>query len=161
VISLRNTLKPGDIGRLTWLHGTIYAEEYSYDKTFEAYVAEGLAKFVKEYDPYRDRIWVAEDEGILVGVVAIASQPGNEAQLRWYLVVPEYRGQGLGKILIGEAIKFCRETGVSRIFLWTASELSAAHHLYISFGFEKTEEKNHFIWSKNVCEEKWELSLYL
>jgi GNAT superfamily N-acetyltransferase len=161
VISFRNTLKPGDIGHLTWLHGTLYMQEYGYDKTFEAYVAEGLAKFVKEYDPSLDRIWFVEDDGKMIASVAIASQPGNEAQLRWYLVIPEYRGQGLGKKLIGDAIKFCRETGFSRIFLWTASELSAAHHLYISFGFEKTEEKYHFIWNKNVCEEKWELSLYL
>jgi len=44
---IRYHLKPGDIGYLTYIHGILYAKEYGYDRTFEAYVANGLAEFVQ------------------------------------------------------------------------------------------------------------------
>jgi hypothetical protein len=44
-IKIRHTLKPGDIGSITYLHGVLYAQEYGWDHTLEVYVAPLLAKF--------------------------------------------------------------------------------------------------------------------
>jgi hypothetical protein len=45
---IRHHIKPGDIGYLIHLHGVLFAKEYGYDQTFEAYVAGGLAEFIQK-----------------------------------------------------------------------------------------------------------------
>lgn len=157
----RNDLRPGDIGYLIYLHGILYSKEYKFDQTFEAYVAHGLLQFVQAYNPYRDRILLAEANGQIVGSVGIIRTSKVEAQLRWYLVHPDFRGRGLGKQLINEAIKFCQERKYKSIFLWTTSELAASAHLYKKAGFKKTEVKSHNIWGKFVTEERYILNLDL
>ncbi|MCK9399343.1 MAG: GNAT family N-acetyltransferase [Bacteroidales bacterium] len=158
---LRHELKPGDIGYLTYLHGILYAKEYKYDQTFEAYVAHGLVEFVKSFNPYRDRIWLAEANGRIVGSIAVVRTSKVETQLRWFLVHPEYRGHGLGKSLIHEALKFCKERKYNSVFLWTTSELTTASHLYAQAGFKKTDVKSHNIWGKYISEERYDLNLKL
>jgi N-acetylglutamate synthase-like GNAT family acetyltransferase len=157
--NLRHDLKPGDIGYIIYLHGILYSRENKYDQTFEAYVAHGLLQFVHNFNPYRDRIWLAEVNGIIIGSIAIVRTTKDEAQLRWYLVHPEFRGQGLGKQLLGEALNFCRERKYSNVFLWTTSELAAAAHIYSQAGFKKTETKSHKVWGKNLSEERYDLGL--
>jgi GNAT superfamily N-acetyltransferase len=156
---IRHHIKPGDIGYLIYLHGILYAKEYGYDRTFEAYVAGGLAEFVQSFSSDRDRIWLAEANGQIIGSIAIVGHSKVDAQLRWFLVHPDYRGLGIGKELLKDAIQFCRGRKYKTIFLWTTSELMEAAHLYTSFGFRKTEEKTHKIWGKNLTEERYDLNL--
>jgi len=157
--TMRHHLKPSDIGYLTYLHGILYAKECGYDQTFEAYVANGLAEFVQSFNPYEDRIWLAETNNQIVGCIAIVGASRLKAQLRWFLVHPDYRRLGLGRELMEKALLFCKERKYKTIFLWTTSELSAAHHLYTSVGFRKTQEKTHKIWGKEVTEERYDLHL--
>jgi len=156
---IRHFLKPGDIGYLTYLHGILYAKEYGYDQTFEAYVADGLAEFVQSFSSDKDRIWLAEINDQIVGSIAIVGNSKMEAQLRWFLVHPDCRGLGLGRVLIKRALLFCKEHKYRTIFLWTTSELSVARHLYTSVGFRKTQEKTHKIWGRKVTEERYALHL--
>src|SRR6266536_3541517 len=109
-ITLRTSLRPGDLGHLVTLHGTLYAREYGFDATFEAYVAGPLAEFVRSGSE-RERLWIAEQEGRLVGCIAIVAASPQTAQLRWFLVDPSVRGAGLGKRLLGEALAFSKECG--------------------------------------------------
>jgi len=158
-LKLRYHIKPGDIGYLTYLHGILYAKEYSYDRTFEAYVANGLAEFIQSFSPHKDRIWLAEINDQIIGSIAVVGHSKLEAQLRWFLVHPEYRRLGIGRKLLKEALHFCRKRKYRTVFLWTTSELSAAQHLYTSVGFKRTEEKTHQIWGKTITEEKYDLHL--
>lgn len=157
-ITIRTTLQPGDLGAVVSLHGILYAEEYGFDATFEAYVAGPLAEFVRNGSD-RERLWIAEQNGRPVGCVAIVAAAPEIAQLRWYLVDPSARGCGLGKRLLNEAVAFCKDQGYRRIILWTVSALSAAAHLYRSAGFRKVEEKPGKMWGVEVVEEKYELDL--
>jgi GNAT superfamily N-acetyltransferase len=157
-IVLRHDLRPGDIGAVVWLHGTVYAAEYGFDPTFEAYVAGPLADFVV-HRTERDRLWIAERGGRIVGCIAIVGASHNEAQLRWYLVDPSARGLGLGRRLLDEAIAFARNCGYGLIFLWTVSALTAAAQLYHKVGFRKVEEKSGQIWGVDVVEERYILKL--
>src|SRR5215207_1328463 len=138
---IRTDIRPGDIGRVVEMHGELYAREYNLDHTFEGYVVAGLSEFAVGFDESRDRLWLAEEGGRLVGSVAIAGRDGVTAQLRWFLVRPEARGSGLGGRLLSEAVEFCRERGFRSVFLWTISELEAAAHLYRRAGFTPAEQK--------------------
>jgi len=159
MVKIRHRLKPGDLGLLVHLHGVLYAREHGYDRTFEAYVAEGIAEFARSFDPGKDRIWLAEAKGRFVGCVAVVHRPGKAAQLRWLLVHPDNRGRGVGTRLLTGALRFCRARGYTRVFLWTTSELTDAARLYTRFGFKNTEKKTHAIWGKRRTEERYDLLL--
>jgi GNAT superfamily N-acetyltransferase len=157
-ITLRHDLRPGDLGWIVHLHGVIYAREYGFDPTFEAYVAGPMAEFVRTRGE-RDRLWIAEKGERMVGSVAIVAASAQEAQLRWFLVDPSARGAGLGKTLLAEAIAFSRERCYESVCLWTVSALSAAARLYRAAGFVKVEEHARRLWGVDVVEEKYELRL--
>ena len=115
--SIRERLKPGDLGYITYLHGTIYNTEYGFDKTFEPYVAKPLSDFSLSEDKKDQRIWVVERNDIVVGSIAIVRQTVEEAQLRWLLLDSDSRGFGLGRKLIELALDFCQEVGYQKVFL--------------------------------------------
>lgn len=158
IARIRTDLKQGDIGYLIYLHGVVYANEYGWDNTFEAYVAGPLAEFAKAHSA-RERIWIVEREGIVAGSISIVEASTEQAQLRWFLLHPDLRGQGIGRMLMDEAISFSKATGYSLIFLWTTSVLAAAAKLYESFGFHITEEITHEAWGATVTEQRYDLNL--
>src|SRR5262249_47326092 len=153
-VTLRTKLAPGDLGPIVSLPGTLYAREYGFDVTFEAYVAGPLAEFVRAASE-RERLWIAERDGRIVGSVAVVAASPQTAQLRWFLVDPSARGAGLGKRLLHEAIAFAKERGYDGLILWTVSALAAAGHLYRAAGFQKVEEKPGRLWGVGVVEEKY------
>jgi GNAT superfamily N-acetyltransferase len=157
-VTVRTNLVPGDLGAIVHLHGVLYAREYGFDPTFEAYVAGPLAEFVRSASP-RERLWVAEKNGQVVGCIAIVAASPETAQLRWFLVDPGVRGAGLGKRLLNEAVAFSKGCGYANVILWTVSALAAAAHLYRGAGFRKVEEKAARLWGADVVEEKYELTL--
>jgi hypothetical protein len=68
---VRTNLRPGDIGYLIYLHGTLYAKEYGWDCTFEGYVAESLTKSIPSFGNSTARLWIAENNGKIVGSIGI------------------------------------------------------------------------------------------
>jgi N-acetylglutamate synthase-like GNAT family acetyltransferase len=156
---IRTDIRPGDIGYIIYLHGTLYAREYNLYHTFEGYVASGLGEFAKSFVERKDRLWLAEERERIVGSIAIAGQTDHTAQLRWFLVHPEARGSGLGGRLLGDALEFCRSSGFKSVFLWTLSDLKTAAHLYQRAGFRRTEQKTHEIWGDVRTEDRYDLAL--
>jgi GNAT superfamily N-acetyltransferase len=151
---LRNELRPGDLGTLASLHGTIYARECGFDSAFEAHVARLLGEFVQGRTD-RDRLWTAEWEGRLVGSIAVVSHSERDAQLCWLLVDPSARPLGLGRKLLHEAVVFCRCLRYEYVFLRSFRALAAASRLFRSVGFEKVAERRSERWGVAVVEERY------
>ena len=157
-VTLRTDLRPGDLGSIVRMHGTVYAAEHGFDTTFEAYVAGPLARYVLAPSD-GDRLWVADNDGVLVGSVAVIEASADEGQLRWFLVDPAARGQGIGSLLLTEAVQFAQERGYKWVFLWTVSQLASAAKLYRTAGFEKVETRPGRRWGADVVEERFVLRL--
>jgi len=151
--------RAGDIGWIVNRHGVIYSEEYGWDETFEALTAEILAKFIQDHDPKRERIWIAEQDGEKVGSVMIVDEGNQVAKLRLFRVEPKAREKGIGKKLLEECINFSKRNGYKKIRLWTQSNLLAARHLYLKYGFKLTEEEPSTRFGYELVSEVWELKL--
>ncbi len=158
-IRIRHNLRPGDLGYVIYLHGLLYGKEYGFGVQFETYVAEGIDEFYRCYNETKDRVWVCEHDGKMVGFMLLMHRERGVAQLRYFLVVPEYRGIGLGKHLMGLFIEFLRERQYKSAYLWTTNELSAAALLYKRNGFVLTEEKPSTLFGKALCEQRYDLVL--
>ena len=149
----------GDIGWIIHRHGVVYAEEYDFDETFEALVADILVQFIRNHDPKRESLWIAEQDGERIGSILIVDAGDGVAQLRLLLVEPKARGQSVGRRLISECINFSKHNRYCKIKLWTQSNLLEARHLYAKSGFEKVSESPHQSFGQDLVAEIWELPL--
>lgn len=151
--------RPGDMGAVISGHARLYHEEYGWDVTFEALVAEIAAKFITGHDPARERAFIAEHAGEVVGSAFIVRDTDETAKLRLVYVERRMRGTGLGKRLVSEAIAFARACGYRRLTLWTNDILHAARRIYEAEGFQLVSEEQHRSFGKDLVGQYWELEL--
>ncbi|WP_145665819.1 bifunctional helix-turn-helix transcriptional regulator/GNAT family N-acetyltransferase [Chitinophaga polysaccharea] len=159
-IHIRYNLLPGDVGYLIYLHGHLYARECGYNLEFESYVCKTFYEFLPTYNPAKDRMFIATANNQMVGAVAILGSSRHLAQLRWFLIHPDYRGKGLGKRLLQEALDFCREKDYQKVYLMTTSMQEAAISLYKKAGFRKTGEKHLQLWGQQLYEQRYDMDLF-
>ena len=98
------TRRPGDAGYIVFRHGVLYEREYELDQVFEKYVLAGLLAFLE--NPAGGEIWLAESEDRIAGFIALVRIDLQTAQLRWFLIEPEFRGCGLGRRLMDTLMAF-------------------------------------------------------
>jgi DNA-binding MarR family transcriptional regulator/GNAT superfamily N-acetyltransferase len=137
--------RPGDMGWVVGCHGRVYADEYGWDGTFEAFVAEIVARFIRDGEP--------------VGSVFVVKQSKTAAQLRMLVVDPKGRGLGIGARLVGECIDFARRASYRKLTLWTQSVLHPARAIYRRAGFRLQREEPHRSFGQDLVGEYWELGL--
>ena len=155
-ISIRNNLIPGDLGYVIHLHGLLYGIEYDYGIEFETYVALGIHEFYKNHDPERDRVWICEHNTRIIGFLLLMHRENNAAQLRYFLITPEYRGIGLGKKLMELFMDFFHSCNYQSAYLWTTHELSVAASLYKRHGFKLIDEKQSTAFGKPLREQRYD-----
>ncbi|MBN1316574.1 MAG: GNAT family N-acetyltransferase [Anaerolineales bacterium] len=152
---------PGAIGRVAELHGVYYHQHWNFGLYFEAKVASELSEFLSRMDPALDRFWVVRRDHRVEGSITIDGSENQKegAHLRWFILSPEIHGLGIGDKLMREAIAFCREQGIDRIYLWTFQGLDAARRLYEKHGFQLTEQFKGLQWGTEVVEQKFVLNI--
>jgi DNA-binding MarR family transcriptional regulator/GNAT superfamily N-acetyltransferase len=160
-VVLFRTHQSGDIGWVIREHGLLYAHEYGWDETFEAFVAEIAAKFVLNFNPKRERCWIAEMDGANVGAVFLVAHPEEDgvAKLRLLIVKAHARGAGIGRRLVQECTRFARQAGYRKITLWTNSILHAARKLYVEEGYRLVREEPHHSFGVDLVGQTWDLDL--
>ncbi len=86
--------------------------------------------------------WVAEEDRRLVGFIDLFIFPdvahGHSLGVISNLVIDEhFRGRGLGKDLLREAIEHCKQRAVAELHVWTDVDNEPAITLYERQGFIK------------------------
>jgi len=158
---IRQGYFPGVIGRVTEAHAVYYHRNWGFDASFETQVAAELSAFVVSFDPNRDGLWSSVCADRFAGFIAIDGRdaPTAGARLRWFLVMPEFQGAGIGTQLVQAAIGFCRQRSYPRVFLWTFQGLTAARRIYEKQGFVLCEEHDVAQWGQRIREQKFDLNL--
>lgn len=151
--------RPGDVGWITHRQARLYFEEYGWNEEYEALIARIMADFLVKHDPERERAWIAERDGEILGSIFCVKKSRAVARLRLLYVEPAARGTGLGTRLVRACMAFAREAGYSRMTLWTNSVLTAARRIYEREGFVQVAEERHRHFGKSLTGQTWEVDL--
>ncbi|UCG57866.1 MAG: GNAT family N-acetyltransferase [Phycisphaerales bacterium] len=96
-----------------------------------------------------------EQDGSIVGAYGLYPLGGRTCELRKMYLRLAYRGKGLGKFLLDDAVARAKKMGFERIVLETASVLKEAIGLYRSYGFVEYHPDH----LSARCDQAYELSL--
>ena len=151
--------RAGDMGWIVHRQALLYASEYGWSSEFEAFVAEIVAAFIREFDPERERCWIAEHDGEILGAVFLVKAGDRTGRLRMLYVEPSARGQGIGAALVDACVAEARRIGCETLVLWTNDILVSARKLYEAAGFRLVAEKRHRSFGKDLVGQDWELKL--
>ena len=149
----------GDMGWVIQQHALLYSQTYAWDKSFEGLVAQICSDFVNNFDPQKERCWIAEMAGEQVGSVFCVKASEEVAKLRLLLVSPKSRGLGLGTRLVQECIRFARRAGYKKLTLWTNDILVEARRIYEKEGFQLIKEEKHHSFGHDLVGQYWDLVL--
>jgi putative acetyltransferase len=75
------------------------------------------------------------EDGSIIGAYGLYSIDERTCELRKMYLHKAYRGKGLGRFLLDDALSKARQLGFERMILETASVLKEAIALYKSYGF--------------------------
>ncbi len=150
---------PGEYGWIVQRHGALYCQEYGWDNRFEALVAVIVAGYLKQPDPKREAVWIAETDGQPVGCVACVRKDDATARLRLLLVEPSARGCGVGARLVAECMRFARHAGYTDMTLFTFDVLDQARRIYQRAGFELVHESPRHDFGKGLVGQDWHARL--
>lgn len=152
-------LEIGDAGWMVARHAELYASEAGFDITFEALVAEVVARFIRSRDPARERAFIALSGGRRVGCMLCTRLTDDIAKIRLFLVEPEMRGRGIGRQMLQAAMAFARAHGYRSLAFWTFDGQHAAEALYTSSGFRLVTSHPARSFGREVIEQEWEIVL--
>jgi len=121
--------------------GTLRPDQESVDDR-ESYT-RALAEIAQDR---HNELLVAEQDGRVVGTCQLFAvrqfhhRGGLCAEIEGVHVHPDFRGRGIGSLLIGDAVAIAREWGCYRVQLTSNKVRTDAHRFYERLGFTATHE---------------------
>ncbi|MEW6266065.1 MAG: GNAT family N-acetyltransferase [Thermodesulfobacteriota bacterium] len=119
-----------------------YAASLHLDLGFQNFEDE-INSLPCEYGPPGGALFLAEQEAIWMGCVALRKFAENVAEMKRLYVVPAGRGRGLGRVLAENIIARARRIGYKEMVLDTLPFMKEAQALYTSLGFEPIPAYRH------------------
>ena len=148
--------KPGGLASLCAIQSKYYVREWGFNYLYESLVSSDIEEFLQRYDPVKDFVRLVLSEGEVKGGIVIDSLDGEWAQLQWFILHDELRGQGFGKRLMTEAMKFVKEQRITHVYLSTFAGLDVARYLFEEAGFKLVEEQLATTWGYTIKEQRFE-----
>jgi len=89
-----------------------------------------------------DAVFIAEDEGIVLGLVSVHSfemihRAGRLGRITALVVAASARGRGVGSELLGAAEKHLRAKGCVKLEVTSGEQRSSAHDFYAARGYRE------------------------
>ncbi|CAH0056082.1 unnamed protein product [Clonostachys solani] len=155
------THRPGDLGYIVYQESLVFCQGLGYNQKFEALLARIAADFLENFNPTKERCWIAEKGGLFMGCVMLIQHQELEkaAKLRFLLVSDNARGQGVGSEFVRQCLGFAKEAGYESVYLGTERSLVAARNIYRRAGFEIVEAETNSEWGFQTDLETWRLQL--
>ena len=111
-----------------------YATSLPIDLGYQGFQQE-LAALPGAYAPPLGRLFLAADEGVSAGCVALRPVDHQCCEMKRLFVRPERQGFGVGRMLVTRMVAEARRIGYATILLDTLSSMHSALRLYQSLGF--------------------------
>ncbi len=145
-----------------WLvaqHDVHYAADEGFDASFGVLVAQIVDAFLADHDRRCEAGWIAWQHGERLGSIFCVRLDDHTAKLRLFLLVPDARGKGLGKRMLGTCMGFARDCGYTQMQLWTHESHAAAGALYEKSGWRLGATKPVVSFGKPNVEQTWTITL--
>lgn len=98
-----------------------------------------IAALPAPYVPPRGGLWVAWDDDVAAGCVALQPIADDVAELKRMYVRPEARRRGIARLLTEHAITTARAMGYTTMRLGTLATMMSAQQLYTGLGFRRVD----------------------
>ncbi|WP_299621588.1 GNAT family N-acetyltransferase [uncultured Tateyamaria sp.] len=151
-------LRPFEKDDLEWLvdaHARLYTHDEGFDDSFGPLVRSILEDFLAGHDPACERGWIAQEGDQRLGSIFCVRLTADTAKLRLFLLLPEARGHGLGRKLLGACMDFAKGAGYAGMRLWTHESHRAACALYARSGWQLEASKSVHSFGQDLVEQTW------
>jgi GNAT superfamily N-acetyltransferase len=121
-----------------------YAIVQEYYEAVGVMVREDAEKFAREYFGEGAGIWLAVEDGKMLGCIALRALPQIESagEVKRLYVKPDARGHGVAELLLRALEKYAREFRYRWLYLDSKDDLTAAIRFYQKHGYEACERYN-------------------
>ncbi len=143
----------GDANRVLALMREVFIDEMGWNRAFLVDAARTLVEILAVNTGPGNLFLVCYSRRKIVGVLMLLDVGNGTGFIRWLVVHRDARGIGLGRLLLGRALAFARDTGFSRVRLVTVRDLRRAFDFYLKAGFSEVGTRPDILWRMphNLC----------
>jgi len=129
-------------------------------------VVETKQRPKKEWQDKLKNVYFAEENNQLIGMITIYQDKRSKLKhimnVVGFYVLPEYRGQGVGKALLTEVIKKTKQIKeIKKMQLGVVTTQESAYQLYLNLGFKKVGEQKYAVKVGDRYFDEYLMEMYL